>query len=90
MKKQLLKLDSKNRVCLTKLLKSKTNKETPDLFRAYMKGKLIILEPIQEIPEREQWLFEPKNKALLERLKKGLEEGETVDLGSFSQYLDNE
>jgi hypothetical protein len=90
MKKQLLKLDAKNRVCLTKLLKTKANQALPDLFRAYIKGSLIILEPIQEMPEREKLLFEPENEALLEKLKRGLEDGETTDLGSFSQYLDNE
>lgn len=43
---------------------------------------------MQEIPEREKWLFEPENEALLEKLRKGLEAGKTTDLGSFSNYLD--
>ncbi len=85
MKKQYVKVDSRNRICLTKILKN-----IPDIFRVYVKGNSVILEPIQEIPDREKWLFEPQNKGLLERLRDGLQQEDAIDLGSFSQYLDND
>ena len=50
----------------------------------------IILEPYQEVPQREAWLYE--NKAALEQLRAGIQqaaEGSVHDLGSFAQYTDD-
>jgi hypothetical protein len=84
MKKHLLKVDSRNRISLTKVAKN-----LPDIFRAYMRGDAIILEPVREIPEHEKWLFEPENKKILEHIKEGLKEKELIDLGSFEQHLND-
>ncbi len=84
MKKHYVKVDSRNRVSLTKILKN-----LPDLFRAYTQGDKIILEPIRDIPEAEQWLFDPKNKDLLQEVKKGLQQEADIDLGSFAEYLED-
>lgn len=50
------------------------------------KGNTIILEPVQEIPEEEAWLFEPENKEVLNRIKESLTQDATIDLGSFKKY----
>jgi len=44
-------------------------------------------EPVQQIPEREQWLFDPKNKEILKRLKKSLEEKPTIKFSEFKKTL---
>jgi hypothetical protein len=47
----------------------------------------ILLEPIANIPEPEQWLWQ--NPAALNSVQRGLEQvakGEVYDLGDFSQY----
>ena len=67
MKNVCLAVDSRNRICLTKL-----TKKLPTRFWAYEKGGKIILEPLVEVPADEAWLFEPKNKKILEQVKKGL------------------
>jgi hypothetical protein len=49
---------------------------------------LVVLEPVVSIPEREMLVWE--NPALAEQIRDGIDEaeaGETVDLGSFAQYL---
>jgi len=66
-KEQFIKVDSRNRVCLTKL-----SKNTPELYRGYeIEDGTIILKPVREIPEEERWLFEPENRGILEEVKKG-------------------
>ena len=82
MKSIYLKVDSRNRISLTKL-----SKDIPALFKAYAQGGKIILEPIREMPAEEAWLFEPKNKELLDQLKKSLKQEASIDLGSFKKYL---
>ena len=77
-----LKLDSRNRVSLTKL-----SKDLSGLYKAYSQNGKIILDPVKEIPENEAWLFEPRNKEILKRLKQALEKPATIDLGSFKKYL---
>lgn len=62
-----VKLDSRNRVSLTKV-----SKNLFDLYRVSIHGDKIILEPVVEIPEEERWLFEPKNKHILSEVKKSL------------------
>ncbi len=77
MKKQepvYLKVDSKNKISLSKLSKNLSN-----MYRAYSKGKKIILEPI----ENEDWIFLPENKESLNKVKKGLKQKANIDLGSF-------
>lgn len=66
-KPEYLKTDSRNRITLTKLTKNPAT-----LYRVYKEGEKIILEPVREIPEEERWLFDPKNKELVEELKKRL------------------
>ena len=77
-----LKVDSRNRISLTKL-----SKNLSSLYKARVQEDKIILEPVQEIPEEEAWLFLPENKELLARIKKSLKEDATIDLGSFKKYL---
>jgi hypothetical protein len=67
-----------------------TGKLAP-IYRAYTEemGK-IILEPIVNQPAidpEEAWLFEPKNKELLAKIKKSLQQEADVDLGSFKKFL---
>lgn len=78
-----LKIDSRNRVSLTKLV----GKISP-IYKAYVKDGKIILEPVQEVPAEEAWLFLPENKHILERLKRSLKQKATINLGSFKKYLD--
>jgi len=82
MKRIQLKLDSRNRVCLTKL-----SKNLPEHFVAYTEEDKIVLEPLATIPAREAWLFRPENRAILGEVKKGLKEKGTVKLGTFKKYL---
>ena len=77
-----LKVDARNRVSLTKL-----SKNLSAMYKARVQENKIILEPVQEIPEDEAWLFLPKNKAILARIKKSLKEDATINLGSFKKYL---
>ena len=82
MKKTTIKVDSRNRICLTKL-----SKNLPTSFYAYTEKGKIILEPLMEVPADEAWLFAPENKEILERVKKGLKQKGVIDRGSFSKYL---
>ena len=76
-----LQLDSKNRITLTKLL----SYESVHSVRAFvLENGDILLKPMVEIPASERWLYE--NKEALASVKRGLEQKETVDLGSFAQY----
>jgi len=85
MKEQIVKLDTKNRVTLTKVTKKLSN-----LYRAYTKGDTIILEPIREVSKEEEWLFDPKNKHILDRVKKSIQKGGKYDLGSFAEYSEED
>lgn len=42
-------------------------------------------EPVQEISKKEQWLFDPKNKVIVEELKEALTQkaDREIDLNSF-------
>ncbi len=77
-----LKVDSRNRVSLAKL-----SKKLSSLYKARVEKNKIILEPVQEIPEGEAWLFLPENKEILKKIKKSLKEDATIDLGFFKKYL---
>lgn len=80
----IIKMDSRNRFTIPKevadLLPS-------HLFRIYKKDGNIILEPIVEVPKEEQWLFDPKNKEIVAKLKKALKQKATkkIDLSSFEE-----
>ncbi|MGB8468296.1 MAG: hypothetical protein WCE21_04785 [Candidatus Babeliales bacterium] len=63
-------VDSRNRVTIPKEMA----KDLSHLYRIRIKNEQIILDPIKEIPKEEQWLFEPKNKHLLDELKKALKQ----------------
>lgn len=82
MRKIRLQLDSRNRVCLTKV-----SKHLPALFSAYEKDGKIVLEPLVEIPAREAWLFKPENKKILKEVTKGLQQKGTIKRGSFKKHL---
>jgi len=77
-----VKVDSRNRVTLTRV-----SKNLSTMYKIYMKGDTIVLEPVVEVPANEAWLFKPENKHILDRVKRGLQEGSTVDLGSFKKHV---
>ena len=82
---KMLKLDSKGRVCLGKLIEKGVSS-----YKAYVDEDThkVILEPYVEIPIKEAWLF--NNKGALNQVRKGIEEsaeGEVQDIGSFSKYI---
>jgi len=83
MKKEALyvKVDSRNRVTIPKDLA----KDISNLYKIYEKGGRIILEPIVEVPLEEMWMFDPKNKAIVDELKRALKQKATkeIDLDSF-------
>lgn len=76
-----LKVDSRNRISLTKLSKKLSN-----LYKARIDKDTIVLEPVKEMSEDEAWLFLPENKEILARVKKSLTEKATIDMGSFKKY----
>ena len=86
MKKDFVKVDSRNRITIPKKLAQKL----AHLYKIYEKNGNIILEPVQEIPEKEKWLFDPKNKAIVDELKIALKQKANIDLGSFKKYLKND
>lgn len=77
-----VKVDSRNRIVLTQV-----SKNLSSMYKARIEGATIILEPVIEVPAEEAWLFAPENKKLLTRIKKGLKEGGTIDLGSFKKQI---
>lgn len=76
-----LKVDSRNRISLTKLSKTLST-----LYKARVSNDQIILEPVREVPQEEAWLFLPENKKILVELKKSLKQKAIIDLGSFKKY----
>lgn len=81
--KDFVKVDSRNRVTIPK----KLSKKLACLYRISEKKGTIILEPVQEIPKEEKWLFDPKNRKIVDELKQALKQKADVDLGSFKKYL---
>lgn len=77
-----VKVDSRNRVVLTRV-----SKKLSSMYKVRMQGETIILEPVVEIPADEAWLFTSENKDLLARIKQGIKEGGTIDLGSFKKHI---
>jgi hypothetical protein len=81
MKKIHIRVDERNRVCLTKIAK-----DLPASFHAYELNGKIILEPLIEVPMEEAWLFAPENKEILASVKEGLRQKATIKRGSFAKY----
>jgi hypothetical protein len=75
-----LKVDARNRVSLTKV-----SPNLAAMYRARLDGNKIILEPIQEVPEAEAWLFLPENKEILEKVKRGLKQKATTKWSSIKK-----
>ncbi len=65
MKKIKVRVDSRNRICLTKVAKHISAQ-----FFAYEDQGKIILEPVFEVSFEEAWLFSPQNKEYLDQLKR--------------------
>ena len=82
-KQNLAKVDSRNRITINK----KISKELDQVYKIYQKDEKIILEQIQQISQNKQWLLDPKNKEILQRLKKSLEEKPTIDFDEFKKTL---
>lgn len=78
-----VKVDSRNRITIPK----KLAKKLVHLYKIHEKNGTIILEPIQEIPKEEKWLFDPKNKAIIDELKMALRQNANIDLGSFKKTM---
>ncbi|MCK4766373.1 MAG: hypothetical protein KAW12_29530 [Candidatus Aminicenantes bacterium] len=85
MTEQTLKLDSKNRVSLSKLLKFKS---VSSVKASVLGNGDILLKPMASIPAREVWLY--RDEEALESVKKGLSQEGTIDRGSFARYADDE
>ena len=87
-----LKLHDRNRVSLTKFIKDRSYKGSGKsyIYKAYEKNGNIILEPIKDIQKEVEWIFKPKNKHILEIIKKGLsqEANIKIDLSSFEKDLE--
>lgn len=80
----IIKIDSRNRFTIPKEVAGQLSS---NLFRIYREDGNIILEPIIEVPKEEQWLFDPKNKEIVAKLKKALKQKATkkIDLSSFEE-----
>lgn len=82
-KETIVKVDSRNRVTIPKEIA----KNLPHLYKIYEKNGKIILEPIVEIPKEELWLFDPKNKTIVDTLKRALKQkaDRVIDLSAFEK-----
>lgn len=76
-------VDSRNRITIPKKIAKGFAQDLrqPSVYTILIKNNgQIILDPIQEIPESERWLFEPKNKHLLDELKKALKQKAEIEI----------
>lgn len=79
-----IKPDSRRRVSLPKSLVGEGI-----MYHIYSNSVgQIILDPQVTIPISELWLF--KNKEALDMVKEGMTQGESINLGSFAQYVEDE
>lgn len=76
-----LRVDSKNRVTIGKLL---SYEYVRSVQASVLENGDILLKPMVEIPASEKWLYQ--NKEALESVKTGLAQKETEYLGSFAKY----
>lgn len=59
---------------------TKITKNLASLYKVYKEDERIILEPIVEMPDKECWLLDPKNKEIVKELKRRiLEEKATIN-----------
>jgi bifunctional DNA-binding transcriptional regulator/antitoxin component of YhaV-PrlF toxin-antitoxin module len=81
MKKETMyvKVDSRNRVTIPRQIFQRKG-GLPHLYKVYEKDGQISLEPIKEIPKEKQWLFDPKNKAVVDELKRALKQKADRDI----------
>ena len=82
---KILRLDSKNRICLGSLPIKGVSGYRPQIN---IETGQIILEPYMEVPLKEAWLYD--NSDALEAVKSGITEsaqGKTISLGSFKEHL---
>ncbi|MFA5998542.1 MAG: hypothetical protein WC747_00780 [Candidatus Babeliales bacterium] len=82
-KQDIVKVDSRNRITIPK----KMSNELDQIYKIYQKDGNIVLEPVQQVSEREQWMLDPKNTEILKRLKKSLEEKPTIKFSEFKKTL---
>ena len=82
-KSEIVTGDAKSCIKILKSMMSKSDQ----IYKIYEKNGNIILEPIKEIHEREKWLLDPKNKDILDRLKKALSSPATIDFDEFKKTL---
>lgn len=80
-----VKIDARNRVTIPKRIAN--GKGLSHVYKIYEKNGNIILEPTYDVPERERWLFDPKNKAIVEELERALKQKAVrkIDLDSFDK-----
>ena len=79
-----IKPDSRRRVNLPKSLV-----DEGVIYHIYSNSMgQIILDPQVVIPASELWLF--RNKKALEMIEVGISQKESIDLGSFDQYVEDE
>lgn len=82
MKTMYIKADSRNRVSLKKIAK-----KLAPIYRAYTQENKIILEPVEEIPAEEAWLFKPENKQILDHIRKSLMQDATIDFKTLKKHI---
>lgn len=81
--KSIVKKDSRNRITLPKKFSNNLNQ----MYKIYEKNGNIILEPIQEIDDREKWLLDPKNKPILDQLQKAINQKDLISFDDFMKTL---
>jgi hypothetical protein len=82
-KQDFVKKDKRNRITLPKQFVGELNQ----IYKIYKKGESIILEPVYEIPDREKWLLDPKNKPILDQLKKAIDQKDLINFDEFMKTL---
>lgn len=81
---KVVKPDPRRRVVLPKTLVSEGL-----MYKIYSNSMgQIMLDPQVTIPASELWLF--RNKKALEMIEVGMSQKESIDLGSFAQYIEDE
>ncbi len=81
---KIVKPDPRRRVILPKTLVSEGV-----MYKIYSNSiGQIMLDPQVTIPASELWLF--RNKKALEMIEVGMSQKESIDLGSFAQYIEDE
>lgn len=88
--KSNVSMDSKQRVCLTRML-SKEERDCFNTFRMYREEGKIVLEPVVQVPEKDHWIYkDPESLTSLLKGIKDAEEGRLHNVGSFRKYAKEE